>query len=133
MKKRTHTIMPSALYIMGNWYFFCQFLYILVSATVQGSTFEFYLSTQYSTLPSPTSKEKLQKKGPIQIYQVAHMGSLVFFFGNFYIKVLLFQVAHLNFIFQHNAAPCPPPTREEKKLMEKNGPYKYAKSLAFFI
>ena len=44
----------------------------------------------------------------------------------FYLKLLPFQVAHLNFIFQHNAAPFHPPAREEEKNENKD-PNKYTK------
>ena len=73
------------------------------SATLPGSTFEFYLPTQCSPLPFPSQRRrKRTRKVPIQI-RYANLpiwAACYFLLTIFNIKVLLFQVAHLIFNFQ---------------------------------
>ena len=79
---------------------------------------------QHPSLHRPP-KNKRMKEVPIEIrYAKLPIWTDWYFylFIFFYLKLLPFQVAHLNFIFQHNAAPFHPPAREEEKKMKIRTP-----------
>ena len=82
MKEVPIQIRSAKLPIWAAWYFFLQFLY--KSATFPGSTFEFYLSTQCSPLPSTDQRRKEidEKKDPYK-----------------YAKLLIWEAWHFLIIF----------------------------------